>query len=58
MTNPIIYAMVHTLRGDILMKYEGMGIQVVSDMLANQNLTANILTEAEYNAALPAQNIV
>lgn len=52
MSEPIIYAMVHAPEGDILMKYEGMGIQVISDMLTAQDMTANILSESEYNAFL------
>jgi len=43
------YVLVHTPTGDIGVKYEGMGIQVISDMLATQDLTGTVITENEFN---------
>lgn len=56
MPEPIIYVLVHTPQGDVAVKYEGMGIQVISNMLTEQGLTANTVSQEEYDAFVAAHS--
>lgn len=49
-----IYVIVHRPEGDQSVRYFGMGVQVISDMLTAQGLTGTVVTQEqweEFNAA-------
>lgn len=44
-----IYVIVHRSNGDEAIRYFGMGVQVISDMLAAQDLTGTVVSKEDYD---------
>jgi hypothetical protein len=47
---PIVYVIVHTPDGDVSVKYQGMGVGVISQMLAERGLTGTVVSEQDHEA--------
>jgi hypothetical protein len=44
-----VYVIVHTPAGDRSMRYYGLGVQVISDMLATQGLTGTVVSKETHD---------
>lgn len=50
----IVYVIEHSPDGDSAVKYEGMGVGVISGLLTERGLTGTVVTKEEYDAFVAA----
>jgi hypothetical protein len=50
-----VYVIVHRPDTDVSMRFTGMGVQVISDMLAAQGLTGTVVSKEDHDAFIEAK---